>query len=655
MSVNYEFTGWSFADNNIPEDSALLNVLEDRVVYACWKKGTPEALVSPDGEILNSWEEIAQIVDAGTYKDVFSVGNYKYVDYGSTYGTKVPMEIVGFDVDEIYDEVLYSRPVLNPSITYDAGVADISWEEPLDPLYEGTMIVINEGGTVSIPEKGDNIYAVVKKGEKTSLKFFPSKINTVYNIALLAYSKYGFSLVTYFDEELWSGSPIADADSSPEEATVPEFEKAHAPISWIAKEALKGTYQWNSSSTNVGGYEKSLIRQTLEETIYPSMEDSVKPYFLSVSKTFRVGATDESGTKSGRYKLWLPSHAEICGSSDGPSYSESEGHWYKEAFPTTDERIRKTTESTIAAKWWLRSAYHKSSSNVLQIYNSGFVYDISGATTSLAIVPGFCTGGTPKSYGKVTDDGEILDTWEEIHQACVDGVYSKVYRLLDYKTIKTSEEFGGTLKVMILGFDNVEKSDGTGYAPITWRVSTWLPKQYKWDDTRTQMEIGESFYDTSLCKLLNGRFYDSLEEDVKKYIPSVKKKLVYIADKPATYDSSKYLVDLKEYDLKVCLNDGTDVTYSYVYLSGRQILYRDGGYNYYDYSHPHLIRSKENIEALEYDTYAWTCLIAQGIRDGEYIANRSSAFVMEYIGGPFLNEDHSIQSEENVCPYFWTE
>lgn len=92
----YSLTGWSIGtDDNIPEENALTNVLTDRLVYACWEK----LHVDPDtGEILDSWEEINEHMGDGSYKDIYSEGNWKSVNCG--YYQDLEFEIVGIDVDK---------------------------------------------------------------------------------------------------------------------------------------------------------------------------------------------------------------------------------------------------------------------------------------------------------------------------------------------------------------------------------------------------------------------------------------------------------------------------------------------------------------------------------------------------------------------------
>lgn len=61
----------------------------------------PDGDVTPEGEILDSWDTIIANIDNGTYSTKYSVGNYKPLDLGSE--GIVNMQIVAMDADELAD------------------------------------------------------------------------------------------------------------------------------------------------------------------------------------------------------------------------------------------------------------------------------------------------------------------------------------------------------------------------------------------------------------------------------------------------------------------------------------------------------------------------------------------------------------------------
>ena len=266
--------GWSIAeDDNQPDENALKNVTSDRVVYACWEK---KHVNSETGEILDSWAEINEAMGNGTYSEIYSVGNWKNVNYGSTYGEAVPMEIVAFDTDNM-----------------------------------------TSGGK--------------------------------------------------------------------------------APITWIAKGCLLGTYKWNSASDNTGGYYSSLARQTLENNIFPSMESGPKPYIVEVSKTERQGSGTSGATVINNYSIWLPSAYEIYGTTlSASNFQESSGNYYSEAFGSNAQRIKYTTGTSTAVNWWLRTALYSNTDFAVRVTTGGNISNYACAN-SIAFAPGFCTSYNPNA------------------------------------------------------------------------------------------------------------------------------------------------------------------------------------------------------------------------------------------------------------------
>ena len=124
--ANYKHTGWSLSNNNIPDPDVLKQLRSDMTVYACWGKPVTYGKVSEQGEILDSWAEINEAMGDGAYSDVYSVGNYKMVSYGSE-GT-IPMVIAGFDLDDLTQETrgLSLGEICGLQIKVDPSVSDSS-------------------------------------------------------------------------------------------------------------------------------------------------------------------------------------------------------------------------------------------------------------------------------------------------------------------------------------------------------------------------------------------------------------------------------------------------------------------------------------------------------------------------------------------------
>ena len=336
----YDFTGWSLSESdNTPDENALTNITQDRVVYACWKEskysittingnetlgtftvssidelsipvriinGTSQSFAgwslenrnSPtpnislsNGLILyacfkdedlitDTWAEIHANTTNGTYKSKYAIGKYKLVDFGETYGKNVPIEIVAFDTDT-----------------------------------KAT------GGT--------------------------------------------------------------------------------APITWICKDTLKGTYAWNASNQEQEDYSVSDLKKTMTE-----LEKSIKgddiptPYIVSVVKTFRKGLTCGGSIGNECFTLWVPSLKEIGGELDTSDRAkeslEVTDIYYSERF-TNDfsflgslSRRKKETETTSNVIWWLRTADCTRAKIIWDVTSDGN-FNTRGISSILRVAPGFCT------------------------------------------------------------------------------------------------------------------------------------------------------------------------------------------------------------------------------------------------------------------------
>lgn len=124
------FLGWSNSINSSTADAVLTNIKADKTVYAAF-----EAVVQ-DIEITDTWDQIINNIDNGTYKTKYKLGNYKPLDLGTTYGT-INMQIVAIDGDELASggyapltflakELLLQSHNMNSSNTTEGGWANSS-------------------------------------------------------------------------------------------------------------------------------------------------------------------------------------------------------------------------------------------------------------------------------------------------------------------------------------------------------------------------------------------------------------------------------------------------------------------------------------------------------------------------------------------------
>lgn len=165
-----------------------------------------------------------------------------------------------------------------------------------------------------------------------------------------------------------------------------------APISWISEQLLKTSHRMNPSRvTNddgtyqegtggIGGWEKSEMRSYLIDTIKPLIPSSVSSAIKSVTKTQPALSTSGSSfTQTTTDDVWIPSYSEMFTSSS----------LYFPLFQNTAaNRIKKTSGSTSASNWWLRSAYEIG--GFYGVGDGGGGYG-GAAGISDGIALGFCT------------------------------------------------------------------------------------------------------------------------------------------------------------------------------------------------------------------------------------------------------------------------
>lgn len=170
-----------------------------------------------------------------------------------------------------------------------------------------------------------------------------------------------------------------------------------APLTFVAMVELGTKHRWNSSRTadpndsskylegtgTIGGWEKSVIRTYMRETIKPLIPANVRSAIKEVTKYSYGYNTSSSGVSNMATTddVWIPSYKEVFGNYS----SESNAPYYDSAFPDNASRIRNFNGS--AAAWWLRSAYDSSYvSNVLSSGNSNYI----GVSGERGVVLGFC-------------------------------------------------------------------------------------------------------------------------------------------------------------------------------------------------------------------------------------------------------------------------
>ena len=287
-------------------------------------------------------------------------------------------------------------------------------------------------------------------------------------------------------------------------------------ISFMSKQGLKTSKTWNDENSNVGGYIGSDLNKYMENEVWNMMEDGPKPYILAVDKSCRLGtATGESAkTRIDKgFKLWIPSGYEFLQKADSRGWTESNGPAdYSEYFTSTELRQRKNYLNKTVVNVWVRGARPWDEQYVCLFTGS----DLTGtpANSKAVVIPGFTIGlpvhtvtymngedviGTEfvlhgqdatgkgldmpnepyKPYGKVSPEGEILDSWEQINLAMGDGVYKEVYNVGNWKTLPIDDE---ELIVEIADFDHYSSDIVSDGNHIVWVCKTALAQKMVWSN-----------------------------------------------------------------------------------------------------------------------------------------------------------------------------
>ena len=182
-----------------------------------------------------------------------------------------------------------------------------------------------------------------------------------------------------------------------------------ACITFGMKNLLADYYLMNGSSTNEGGWDKAVMRNSTMQSLLEDLPDDLVKVIKTVKKRTSAGNTSTDIVTSDD-SLWLLSLAEICSErairnsawssiSDYADTYMGEGEqydYYKSAAGDIDpndanDRLVKSLDdgSGSTGYWWLRSPYVGGSDNFLYVYDDGAV-DYDRADASHGVCLGFC-------------------------------------------------------------------------------------------------------------------------------------------------------------------------------------------------------------------------------------------------------------------------
>ena len=172
-------------------------------------------------------------------------------------------------------------------------------------------------------------------------------------------------------------------------------------------ETILPAAKMNSSSTNSGGWESSLMRTNLNSTKAVegviNLSDLEKETAIgsniikSVTKSYIKTYNNAGSVTTCNDKLWLLACSEIWNNGNGTyGYAvASEGNQYKyyadinATYNSSNSKLcKKYQGSTSASYWWLRSPYYNNSNIFCGVDSSGFCYT-PDADTAFGVSPDF--------------------------------------------------------------------------------------------------------------------------------------------------------------------------------------------------------------------------------------------------------------------------
>lgn len=136
-------------------------------------------------------------------------------------------------------------------------------------------------------------------------------------------------------------------------------------------------FQMNTTSTNAGGFASSYLRNTTLPSILADLPDDMQAAMSEVNVLSGTGSGTSSGTSSSANKLFLPAEMEMFDAKHNSIGLEEcplgQFDYYKTHNTDTD-RIKKTTGTTSAQVWWLRSPNSGNYDRFCVVWNDGGYY-----------------------------------------------------------------------------------------------------------------------------------------------------------------------------------------------------------------------------------------------------------------------------------------
>lgn len=126
----------------------------------------------------------------------------------------------------------------------------------------------------------------------------------------------------------------------------------------ICYNATNGSFCMNSSSTNVGSWDESLMRNQICPSFYNALPAQWQAVIAPCTKVTGAGNTDDYNSYTTEDYIWLLSRYEVAGTGNSVSGKQAQYQYYSNG----NSKVKyKHDDTTTANTWWLRSPFSSSS------------------------------------------------------------------------------------------------------------------------------------------------------------------------------------------------------------------------------------------------------------------------------------------------------
>lgn len=157
------------------------------------------------------------------------------------------------------------------------------------------------------------------------------------------------------------------------------------PITFVTKELYKTTYPMNTTATNAGGWNASLMRTSTMPALKAKLPKYVTRRIVAAKKySYDKDTRAEQTTID---EVWIPNYKEVDLTS--PDVQESGGATYSSVFSNQASRVKKLNGT--ATNYWTRSSVSSNNNKFLTVYSNGAANN-NNASDSYGVALGFCIG-----------------------------------------------------------------------------------------------------------------------------------------------------------------------------------------------------------------------------------------------------------------------